>query len=671
MQMGLTVQIRNAYTLNMEMLIRSQAVKAWLFIMGILTGTIVIGSPTYASGSVSIVHNNSQLNVVAPVSNKGSMTVAKDELSITTTNATGYSLYISTNNDTNYLVSEDGDEISPSTSTTDSPAALGLNSWGFAVPSSASHAVISGFSAEYESLIASTDGRPGGLWAAVPVKNDMTIIQKTETSGSYDLDVYFGFNIGYEVKAGTYTGTILYTAIANADMAYDIGEFKISPNRMDALSEGQTISLQAPISPEYDLADIGLAIIKIGGQNCDDVSGHIDYDTLNITCSAPALPVGVYDIDIALIELDGSEHHLDSSYTVALNYDSNNISIYPESIAPNEAGELSIYTTIITEGLSATDLVLSIGENQCPVSNMFYEQGYLTVNCLFPELLETGTYPVTLNIPDYQISFTTNIIVKRHQILTDLTYMQDMTPAICESTPTPIPEALETVSDYYTEDDKVPTANLIDSRDGKQYAVSKLSDGDCWMTQNLRLGADEGIILTPQDSNVEMNFTLPARQTAGSGGWNNEIPHVYDTGNNSLGYLYNWIAVTAGEGLDGDLLTDTVNSICPRGWKLPSMSGEHSYESLLSAYGWTNRSQVEEIIIASPFSFTLTGGYYYGYGGSANGEYWTSTPQLNSTTKALYFKIESLSRRIYTDTSKPRSGGSAIRCIADTEERSE
>ena len=59
--------------------------------------------------------------------------------------------------------------------------------------------------------------------------------------------------------------------------------------------------------------------------------------------------------------------------------------------------------------------------------------------------------------------------------LTDLTYMQDMRPDICEHT------AL--VSDL-----KNPvTKQLTDIRDGKSYWVSKLADGNCWMVQNLAL----------------------------------------------------------------------------------------------------------------------------------------------------------------------------------------
>ena len=59
--------------------------------------------------------------------------------------------------------------------------------------------------------------------------------------------------------------------------------------------------------------------------------------------------------------------------------------------------------------------------------------------------------------------------------------MQEMTSSICENSP------------------QLATKQLRDIRDGKYYWVTKLADGNCWMTQNLDLdlnyslaGADAG-----------------------------------------------------------------------------------------------------------------------------------------------------------------------------------
>ena len=64
--------------------------------------------------------------------------------------------------------------------------------------------------------------------------------------------------------------------------------------------------------------------------------------------------------------------------------------------------------------------------------------------------------------------------IKLHSLM-DVTYMQDMTSSICANTP-------------ILEDKKNPVSKqLIDTRDGKKYWVSKLADGNCWMVQNLAL----------------------------------------------------------------------------------------------------------------------------------------------------------------------------------------
>ncbi len=64
--------------------------------------------------------------------------------------------------------------------------------------------------------------------------------------------------------------------------------------------------------------------------------------------------------------------------------------------------------------------------------------------------------------------------IKLHSLM-DVTYMQDMTSSICANTP-------------ILEDKKNPVSKqLVDTRDGKKYWVSKLADGNCWMVQNLAL----------------------------------------------------------------------------------------------------------------------------------------------------------------------------------------
>ena len=52
------------------------------------------------------------------------------------------------------------------------------------------------------------------------------------------------------------------------------------------------------------------------------------------------------------------------------------------------------------------------------------------------------------------------------------------------------------------------TAQLTDTHDSKKYWVTKLADGNCWMTQNLDLDLSTAKALTPNDSDVTESWTL-------------------------------------------------------------------------------------------------------------------------------------------------------------------
>ena len=96
--------------------------------------------------------------------------------------------------------------------------------------------------------------------------------------------------------------------------------------------------------------------------------------------------------------------------------------------------------------------------------------------------LPSGTYSNTLTLA----------VVAEPKAITDitgLTYMQDMTPEVCEET------------------EIGTTATLTDKRDNNTYTIAKLPDNNCWMTQNLRLSS--GRTLTPEDSNVTSNWSFP------------------------------------------------------------------------------------------------------------------------------------------------------------------
>ncbi|MEE0888380.1 MAG: hypothetical protein U0L97_04180 [Candidatus Saccharimonadaceae bacterium] len=169
------------------------------------------------------------------------------------------------------------------------------------------------------------------------------------------------------------------------------------------------------------------------------------------------------------------------------------------------------------------------------------------------------------------------------------------------------------------------TLQAIDQRDGKEYWVAKLADGNIWMTQNLDLDIEAGRTYTSADTDLA-NSTIgttwtPTVSTSTTSSWtgSDTAPSSYDPGNlywngnvttssgnlsnrtttdpsatsggthYHVGNYYNWTAAVAMN--DSSSYTtnqqDVNQSICPAGWRLPTYSGDKSYENLVNMQGLT------------------------------------------------------------------------------------
>lgn len=181
---------------------------------------------------------------------------------------------------------------------------------------------------------------------------------------------------------------------------------------------------------------------------------------------------------------------------------------------------------------------------------------------------------------------------------------------------------------------------VVDSRDGSDYTVRYIN-GACWMTSNLRLSG--GRTLTSADSNVTRNWSFPSTSlTTG-----NSYTAAYSTisSNTSYGGYYNYCAASAGS-VCAQTEMDATQSICPAGWTLPT-GGSNSQQSGITGY-------------ASAFSPVLSGSYSKGsldHTGSSG--YWWSATALNwNTQHTLNYNGSSL------DTSVgDKRRGLSVRCI--------
>ena len=194
----------------------------------------------------------------------------------------------------------------------------------------------------------------------------------------------------------------------------------------------------------------------------------------------------------------------------------------------------------------------------------------------------------------------------------DIEDMQEISPKICSNTTTPTKEAITITNTHTTDNTKVPRTTLKDQRDNKHYLISKLADGNCWMSQNLELDLDPSTPLTStttdlntKDSWVPNNKTQNTTgivwdQHGNDGARSYNPPNTEDYYQNGItksnqsshpsdpnyewertGNYYNWIATTAGSGNASNTNQRVEDSICPRGWKLPESQGEKSFEHLI------------------------------------------------------------------------------------------
>ena len=233
--------------------------------------------------------------------------------------------------------------------------------------------------------------------------------------------------------------------------------------------------------------------------------------------------------------------------------------------------------------------------------------------------------------------------------------MQQMNPNICKANTTPNRTAttLDTDGSHHGDPNYVPTKTLVDTRDNNTYTVSKLADGKCWMTQNLRI-IDKTI--TPADSNVTSNYTIPASSLSGF--------ISYDTSNayvDSDGGFYTWHAATAGTGTTAIAVQgqNAPASICPKGWRLPT-GGNNGEFKILSA----NYPSYGSMINSDPANFTLAGGVYNSMRGQQGliGYYWSSTTVSNNGAYYMGLQNSGDVNPVHADG---KYSGFSVRCIAD------
>lgn len=647
--------------------------------------------------------------------------------------SSNYSLYVSTNSDASdgNKMKLDGESryLNPTSGTLSNPSSLSANEWGMTYGNNAN-------------ATTATNNLPS--FVAVPKYSSSPLMLPEPSSPTYNL-LFAARGDKNTTKPGDYKVTILFTAIAplsytTFDQAYAAAG-KTKQNgyyKMQDMSESICAAVSAPSG---DVTQIGQLIdardgeiytvkkladgkcwlaenLRLGGNNT--ITLH-NTDT-HISASSWTLPAsGTENFDAtngytnALINADSKnteqpavDYSPKGKIGVLYNYCAASAGTYchprgsgtgnaTQDICPKgwrmptggNGGEYqTLYTAYSSNAASfqaalATPLsgFFSYGSaGDRGTSGLFWSSTYYNGNSM---------YGLSVHPSPYVTSPTD---------AGDSLYGRAVRCVASDDTPEPEPEPenncgsipkMQDIATIKTTLALETQTQLCDNRDGKIYWVSKLRDGNIWMTQNLDLDLSTSKTLTPADTDITSNWT-PERNTIittalNSSNWPSQSdlvnPYSWDSGNyyvpngfvenacdrtNDLGTCTNGIASIAS--LTEDSVKNNLNahyhmgnyytwtaaiasndsssysteasnvstSICPKGWKLPNVYSSSDYadgdfKKLNDAYSVTHEASTVHILYAAPLYFT-TSGYVDGldYRGELRAagrrsDYWSST----------------------------------------------
>lgn len=236
-----------------------------------------------------------------------------------------------------------------------------------------------------------------------------------------------------------------------------------------------------------------------------------------------------------------------------------------------------------------------------------------------------------------------------------------------------------------------------DTRNNQDYCIRKMEDNKVWMITNLKLDgttvkatrADGTATLTPQDTNIAQNFTIPDAGLSTTNVYNSPMidKDVATPGAKSdqtdinaedfYGYYYNWCAAKAGTSesctANGTYPTASSYDICPVGWRLPTGSSSTTNNDFALLNGMmagdngastsTNATHAANWSFSGPFRGVLSGRRYSSSWSSQGsyGYFWSGSFFSSYANSAHYLLFNS--SYVYPTNSSSRYDRFAARCL--------
>lgn len=172
-------------------------------------GTGEYGSCEYGDGGcfISVTTTGLVELSLAPASGPV-VTIAKDDVTVATNSNTGYELRLESSSATESSLVNGGDEIPATSATAGTPATLSVNEWGYRLDGEL------GFGAGPTSAV--TNQSSSSLtFAGIPLLGAAQLIKTTAVSAPAGdtTAVWYGVHVDVTKPEGTYTQTVVYTAV--------------------------------------------------------------------------------------------------------------------------------------------------------------------------------------------------------------------------------------------------------------------------------------------------------------------------------------------------------------------------------------------------------------------------------------------------------------------------
>jgi len=194
---------------------------------------------------------------------------------------------------------------------------------------------------------------------------------------------------------------------------------------------------------------------------------------------------------------------------------------------------------------------------------------------------------------------------------------------------------------------------VVDARDGEEYTIQKLADGNCWMLDNLRLDPSEvslaalkgrtnatnesltylknggGVSPYPAEGVIaEFNVNDPYKPIVYAEYKDTVIENTLGIGSGKAGVIYNMCAASAGTVCyESESRGNVTQDICPAGWRLPTGNNTGEYKALYDKYATSTNDDQNAYNFIETLSIPIaqtSSSFDYDIGENSN-YFWTST----------------------------------------------